>query len=203
MGVDFDHNWFFFDQIESNMSWLLRSKDPFGIWEHLLNPIWVTKALNRSQKSPNMVLKDKFYQPYSLSGTFLTQTSCYFYLYQKKDNVSWPPPSNDHLTMWKPLLNPIWVCEALNRPQNCPNMVLNGKFSQPYIQYPVRARASGGAVFSSVTNGAHCFVFAAFHLWGYIVYCCFWAGPTHQCDNKCSPDSHTVGLEGRLGHHLW
>ena len=29
--------------------------------------------------------------------------------------------------------------EAFNRPQKCPNMVLFGKFSQPYIQYPVRA----------------------------------------------------------------
>ena len=33
------------------------------------------------------------------------------------------------------------VTEALNRPQKGPNMVLNGKFSQPYGQYPKRAQA--------------------------------------------------------------
>ena len=32
------------------------------------------------------------------------------------------------ITVWIP----IWVTEALNMPQNVPNMVLNDKFSQPY-----------------------------------------------------------------------
>ena len=44
-------------------------------------------------------------------------------------------------------MNHIWVTEALNGPQKGHNMVLNGKFSQPYSQYPVQARASGGAVY--------------------------------------------------------
>ena len=35
---------------------------------------------------------------------------------------------------------------ALNGPQKGPNMVLNGKFFQPYSQYPVRAQASDGVV---------------------------------------------------------
>ena len=35
----------------------------------------------------------------------------------------------------------LWVTEAIDRLQNCPNIVLYGMFPQPYIQYPVRARA--------------------------------------------------------------
>ena len=61
-----------------------------------------------------------------------------------EDNLTWPPCSN---IIWKHLLNHTGVKEALNRPQKRPNMVLIGKFSQPYSQYPVRARASGGAVY--------------------------------------------------------
>ena len=57
----------------------------------------------------------------------------------------------------KHLLNPIWVTEALNRPQK-------GEFSQPFSQYAVRVRASVGAVyplyyilnsFSIFTNNAN------------------------------------------------
>ena len=45
-------------------SWALcklvpRSKDCFGIWKHLLNPIWVTETLNMPQK-----WYGKIYQPY-------------------------------------------------------------------------------------------------------------------------------------------
>ena len=50
------------------------------------------------------------------------------------------------IVRWEHLLNPILVTEALNRPQKGPNRVLNGKLSQPYSQYPVRAQASDGAV---------------------------------------------------------
>ena len=57
-----------------------------------------------------------------------------------EDNMSWAPRSNDRFGVWKHLLNHMWVTEALNRPQKRPNMVMYGKFSQPYSQYPVRAR---------------------------------------------------------------
>ena len=42
--------------MEDNVSWPPRSNDRFCIWKHLLNHIWVTKALNRPQKPPNMML---------------------------------------------------------------------------------------------------------------------------------------------------
>ena len=51
--------------MEDNMSWPPRSNDRFGVWNNLLNPLQVTEALNRPQKRPNMVLNDKFSQPYS------------------------------------------------------------------------------------------------------------------------------------------
>ena len=41
-----------------------------------------------------------------------------------EDNMSGPPNSNDRFCIWKHLLNHICVTEALNRPQNPPNMVL-------------------------------------------------------------------------------
>ena len=53
------------------------------------------------------------------------------------------------------LQNPMWVTEALNRPQKCPNIVLNGKFSQPHSQYPVQAQASDGAVFPLYLSLSH------------------------------------------------
>ena len=58
---------------------------------------------------------------------------------QIKYNVNWPPCSNDHFSKWENFLNPIWVTEASNRTQKCPNMLLNVKFSQPYCEYPVGA----------------------------------------------------------------
>ena len=60
---------------------------------------------------------------------------------QMEDNLSWSWCSNDQFGKWKHLLNHIWVNATLNRPQKHPNVVLYGKFSQLYIQYPVRARA--------------------------------------------------------------
>ena len=38
----------------------------FGTTEHLLNPLWVTEALNMHQKGPKMVLNGKFSQAYRL-----------------------------------------------------------------------------------------------------------------------------------------
>ena len=59
-----------------------------------------------------------------------------------EDNVSWLPRSNNRFCIWKHFLNHIWVTEAKYRPQKPPNMVLyHGKFSQPYRQCPVWARA--------------------------------------------------------------
>ena len=49
-----------------------------------------------------------------------------------EDKVSWLSRSNNHFAMWKPLLNHIWVPEALNRPQKGLSIKLNGNFSQPY-----------------------------------------------------------------------
>ena len=46
-------------------SWPPHSKYYFSIWEHLLNHICVTEALNRCQKGLNMVLNNRFSQPYS------------------------------------------------------------------------------------------------------------------------------------------
>ena len=65
---------------------------------------------------------------------------------QIEDNISWLPCFNDHFGISKHSLNPIWVTKALNRPKKRPTMVLNGKFSQPYSEYPVPAWAPGGAV---------------------------------------------------------
>ena len=59
-----------------------------------------------------------------------------------EDNVSWLPHSNNRFWIWKHRLNHICVTEALHRPQKPPNLVLyHGKFSQPYSQCPVWARA--------------------------------------------------------------
>ena len=49
---------------------------------------------------------------------------------------------------FKTILKITWVTEALNRPQKGPNMMLNGKFSQIYSQYPVRVQTLGGTVYS-------------------------------------------------------
>ena len=103
------------------VSWPPRSNGRFGIWKHLFNPIWVTEALNRV-------------------GSFFTKTIVFFY--QIKDNISWPPRSNDNFSTCEHLLNTKCITEELNRPNNGPNMVLNCKFSQPYIKYPVQAWAS-------------------------------------------------------------
>ena len=66
---------------------------------------------------------------------------------------SWLSHSNDRFCIWKHLLNHICVTEALNRPQKPPNMVLyQGKFSQPYSQYPVWARVRCGAVYFPLYN---------------------------------------------------
>ena len=59
-----------------------------------------------------------------------------------EDNVSWLPHSNDCFCIWKHLLNHICVTEESTRPQKPPNMVVyQCKFSQPYSQCPVWARA--------------------------------------------------------------
>ena len=55
---------------------------------------------------------------------------------QMKDNVSWPPCSNDRFDISKHLLNHVWVTEAVSWPQKRPNS-----------QYPVWARASGEAIY--------------------------------------------------------
>ena len=55
--------------------------------------------------------------------------------------MSWSPRSNDHFDICEPILNPIWVPGAWNRPQKGLNIEINGKFSQPYSQYPVWAQA--------------------------------------------------------------
>ena len=44
-----------FDQIKDNMSLPPLANDNFVIWKQFVNPIWVTKALNRTQKGPNIV----------------------------------------------------------------------------------------------------------------------------------------------------
>ena len=36
------------------------------------------------------------------------------------------------IAIWEPILNPIWVPEALNRPQKGLNIELNCKFSKPF-----------------------------------------------------------------------
>ena len=41
--------------MEDSVSWPPRSNERFIIWKHILNYIWVTEALNRPQKRPNMV----------------------------------------------------------------------------------------------------------------------------------------------------
>ena len=74
-------------------------------------------------------MKKKYLQ-FFLSGLFLTKTIVFFY--QIADNVSWSPHSKNHFAIWEPLLNPIWVPEALNWPQKGLNIELNGMFFQPY-----------------------------------------------------------------------
>ena len=46
----------------------------------------------------------------------------------------------------------LWEPEALNTPQKHTNMVVYGMFSQPYSQYPVRARADVRSRLSLVTE---------------------------------------------------
>ena len=82
-----------------------------------------------------MVLDGKL----SLIWSFLNKK--YIFFYQIENTMSWPQNVDDQFGMWKHLLNPICVTEAFNRPQNGPNFVLNGKFSQPYSQYSVWAGA--------------------------------------------------------------
>ena len=51
--------------MEDNVSWPPCSNNRFCIWKHLLNHIWVTEALSRPQKPPNMVIyHGKFSQSY-------------------------------------------------------------------------------------------------------------------------------------------
>ena len=52
-------------------------------FEPILNPIWVTEALNRPLKGPNIVLNGKFYQPYNLCETFLTKTKGFLTKWKK------------------------------------------------------------------------------------------------------------------------
>ena len=106
-------------------------KQSFCIWIYLLNPTWVTEALNTPQKGPNMVFNGKLSQPYSLWVSFLTKTNVLFD--QMEDNMSWQQSSNDRFGKWIHILNTICVAEALNRPQKRQAMVLDGKFAQPYI----------------------------------------------------------------------
>ena len=73
------------------------------------------------------------------------QKLCFFD--QIEDNVSWPPCYINHFSKWEHLLTPIWVTDSWNSPQMDPNIVLYGKFSQPYSQYTVQARASSEAVY--------------------------------------------------------
>ena len=42
--------------------------------------------------------------------------------------MSWLPRSNNHYALWEPLLNSIWVPEALKWPQMGLNIELNGKY---------------------------------------------------------------------------
>ena len=79
-----------------------------------------------------MMINGKF-QPYILLKLFLTKTNDFL--------TTWK--TTNSFNIWKHLLNPIWVTEALNMPQNGPHMVLNGKFSQSTAQ----ARASGGVIY--------------------------------------------------------
>ena len=50
--------------IQDSISWSPRSNNPFGIWKHLLNLMWVSEVINRPQKGPHMVLNSKFFQSY-------------------------------------------------------------------------------------------------------------------------------------------
>ena len=128
--------------MENNVSWPPRSNDRFCIWKYLLNHIWFTEALNRPQKSPNMVPNGKFAQPYILVGSFLTKTNGFL----TRRKITWVN-RNIPTILWKYFLNHTWVTEVLNRPQKRPHIVLIGKFSQPYSPYPVWARASGVALY--------------------------------------------------------
>ena len=73
-----------------------------------------------------------------ISTTKRCSTKLMFF-YQIEDCVSWPPHFNDNFGFWEHLLTPIWVTKEWNRPQKGLNMVLNGKFSQPYVEYLVQA----------------------------------------------------------------
>ena len=55
----------------------------FGIWEHLLNPIWVTEELIRPQKGPNIVLNGEFLPPYNMFGLFYTKANGFMTRWKK------------------------------------------------------------------------------------------------------------------------
>ena len=63
LGLVFDQNYCFFDQFEDNMSWSPCSNNPFATWEPIVNPVWVSRALNRPQKGLNIKLNGRFSQP--------------------------------------------------------------------------------------------------------------------------------------------
>ena len=52
--------------MKDNVSWPQHFNDCFCIWKHIFNHIWVTEALKKPQKTPNMVVNHgKFSQTYS------------------------------------------------------------------------------------------------------------------------------------------
>ena len=72
---------------------------------------------------------------------FLTKTNGFLTRWK----ITWID-RNVRKIVWKHLLSHTRVTKALNSPKKRPQMVLIGKFSQPYSQYSVWAWASGGAV---------------------------------------------------------
>ena len=121
-----------------------------------------------------------------------------------EDNMSWPPCSNNRFGIRKHLLNHILVTEAINRPQKSPNMVLYGMLSQPYIQYPVRARAYVRSRLSLVywLWNVSCFVFLFPSLMGLTMS----IPPLHhfvQCSVNNTTPLSTWLQSCIISHHLY
>ena len=123
--------------MDDDVSWPPHSNNHFCIWKLLLKPLWVTEALNRPQKDPNMILNGKLSQPYSLLGLFCPNTNN---LLTRLD-ITWVDRHVPSIVLVYGYT--FWTLYGSHRPQRVPNMVLDGKFSQPCSQYSVRAQALG------------------------------------------------------------
>ena len=105
---------------------------------------FISKNLWHCQKSMETLKQSHFWKLYDEYKKTLTnhgnhasniKNQCtpptqllFSHLGQIEDYLSWPSHSKNHVEIWDPLLKPIWVTEAINRPQKSLNIVVNAIF---------------------------------------------------------------------------